>query len=145
MLFVLIILIDPKTIKEELAKALEKDESDEKLAKLVRSIIVNLKNSLIASAGGANSLAKQQQNQQPAQQGSLTNENVNYLISLTYVAQHRPHLFVKQQSALLDVIFVVKLIILHSLWKVFEFWVCEESGFIIKVWNQGLVNAFLNY
>ena len=96
---------DPKTIKEEIAKALEKDESDEKLIKLVRSIIISLKNSLIQSSSSTNPLIKQQQNQQPAQQQTITNENLNYIIALSYVAQNRPHLFLKQ-SILLDVIYL---------------------------------------
>ena len=88
------LLKDPKTVKEEIVKLLEKEESSDKLVKLIKSVIVNLK-----TPAGSNPFNKQQQNQQQVTQQQ---PDLNYLMALSYVAIKKPHLFIKQ-PALVDV------------------------------------------
>jgi integrator complex subunit 1 len=69
---------------------LEKD--DEKLTKLIRSIIFNLKNTTTQPLTTGNLQNKQQVQNQPQQ------PDLNYLMALNYAALKRPHLFTKQTS-----------------------------------------------
>jgi hypothetical protein len=87
--------LDPKTIKEEIIKALEKEDSPEKVVKLIKLIIINLKTPNASSNGNSSVVNKQQQQQQ--QQPDL-----NFLMALSYVALKKPQVFLKN-SGLVDV------------------------------------------
>jgi hypothetical protein len=84
-------IIDPKTIREEITKALEKEDSNEKLSKQVRALITNLKSSTQQSV----SLVSKQQQHQHQQQHQ---PDLNYLMALSLVAMKKPQLFLKQPS-----------------------------------------------
>ena len=88
--------LDPKTVKDEIIKALDKEDAPEKVIKLIKLIIVNLKSPNLASSNGTG-MSKQQLQQQQQQQPDL-----NYLMALSYVAIKRPQIFIKN-SALVDV------------------------------------------
>ena len=97
--------LDPKTIREEIANAIEREETDEKLTKILRSIIISLKNSLNQLSSSSSAIVKQQQNQQPPPplnqpQAIITNENLNYVFAIGYAVKLRPHLFIKQPAFL---------------------------------------------
>lgn len=89
--------LDPKTIKEEIIKALEKEESPEKAIKIIKLIVVNLKSPNMTNNGSG--LSKQHHNQQQSSQ----QPDLNYLMALSYVAIKKPQLLLKN-SALVDFI-----------------------------------------
>lgn len=106
--------LDPKTIKDEVTKLIEKEKekdgdetTNEKLAKITKSLIMNIKATMFNSVNPgilANTVNKQQQ-KTPAvvtanQQESVSQDNVNihlnYVVSLCYIALKRPQLFISE-------------------------------------------------
>lgn len=80
---------DPRTVKEEITKTLEKEDSNEKLTKIIKSLVVNLKtNSNTTTTTSSNNTVNKSQ-QQP---------DLNFLLALGYVSIQRPQLFLKQPN-----------------------------------------------
>ncbi len=87
--------IDPSTVKDEIHKALEKDDSSTDKLKLLRSVIQSLKTfgncpqlphaSTLASSGSTN-------------KPSTAQPDLNFLMALSYAAVKSPELFTKQPS-----------------------------------------------
>ncbi len=94
-----LLLLDPKTVKDEVIKVL-KEETTEKVIKLIKLIILNLKSPISPANASAN--AKNQQTQQSAQQQQQQQPDLNYLMALSYVAISKPQLFLKNPT-LVDV------------------------------------------
>jgi hypothetical protein len=91
--------LDPKSVKEELMKLLDKEDSTEKLFKLVKSLILNLSAAINASSNlpAMSPLASKQQQHQQQQNQNQQNE-INCVILLGIVISKRPQLFIKQAS-----------------------------------------------
>jgi len=77
-----------------------KEETTEKVIKLIKLIIMNLKSPIIPNNTQVGLKTQQQQQQQPSQQ----QPDLNYLMALSYVAISKPQLFLKNPS-LVDVCF----------------------------------------
>lgn len=104
--------LDPKTIKDEVTKLVAKEKekdgdetTNEKLAKITKSLIMNIKATMFNSVNPAilaNTVNKQQQktpavvaSQQQQDQDSV-NVHLNYVMSLSYIALKRPQLFISE-------------------------------------------------
>jgi hypothetical protein len=93
-------LKDPRQTKEELTRLLEKEDSTEKLVKLVKSLILSLNASINASSStpGASPLGSKQQQLLQQQQNQNQQNEINCVILLGMVVSKRPQLFIKQPS-----------------------------------------------
>lgn len=93
-------LLDPLTVKEEAMKLLEKDDTNDKLAKLVKSIVLSMGSSITSSLNLMASMTGQSSRQQTIQQQLSQNQQneMCYLVALGIIAQLRPSLFIKQSS-----------------------------------------------
>jgi hypothetical protein len=107
--------LDPKTIKDEVTKLVEKEKekdgeetTNEKLAKITKSLIMNIKATMFNSVNPAilaNTVNKQQQKtpsvvasqqQQESVSQDSVNIHLNYVVSLCYIALKRPQLFISE-------------------------------------------------
>ncbi len=81
-------------------KLLDKEDSTEKLVKLVKSLILNLSTAINASSNlpAPSPLASKQQQQLQQQQNLNQQNEINCLILLGIVISKRPQLFIKQPS-----------------------------------------------
>lgn len=86
------------------------DESNEKLIKLAKSLIMNIRSTILNSSNNSIVLANSVNKQQQQQKSSDTTSNefhvalhnyLNYIVSLSYIALQRSQLFMNEN--LLDV------------------------------------------
>ena len=99
---IFLLSVDPKTIKDEIVKLLEKDDATttEKLTKIVRALIFNLKPTSTVPVTPPGMPIKQQQQLLLAQQQQQVQQqqqpDLNFLMALSFLALKRPQLFLKQ-------------------------------------------------
>lgn len=99
---------DPKTIKDDVKKLLEKekdDETNEKLIKIAKSLIMNIRATMVNSTTNpailTSSMNKQQSLQKPSDPQSndlhtAVHNYLNYVVSLSYIALKRSQLFMAE-------------------------------------------------
>lgn len=100
-------------------KLLEKekdDESNEKLTKLAKSLIMNIRATMLSSSNNStiltSSMNKQQQQQKPSDTQSsdlhvALHNYLNYIVSLSYIALKRSQLFMNENLTEVDYISLI--------------------------------------
>lgn len=99
---------DPKTIRDEVKKLVDKekdDESNEKLTKIIKSLIFNIRATMAGSPGSLTVLINSVNKQQPVQKASemsasdlhiAVHNYLNFLVSLSYIGLKRAQLFLNE-------------------------------------------------